>query len=454
MKCPFERRIKVMMYSHIYHGMIQQEMNIPCGHCHVCQEKRQKEWAFRLEIEYEKADAVEFVTLTYDSEFVPQNEKGELVLDPSHITNFFKRLRERLVYDQYKRYCRMAKDEGFSFVATQSEWRKIYAEFIPRLKYFLVGEYGPNGTRRPHYHFLLFGYNVFSPAIESAVRHSWNYGFIKQSSAGRGSINYVSGYINKSCCPPSDSVVPVFTRCSANIGIDFIDSTVFASALREERRYIWRTFFDRKSNRTISYKFPLPRYYFRKLGCILSREQYLELVDGIIPVPQSINNGTYLLTQGSLTLENVEHSLPYDYILHCREKYNRLVQSKSSLPRNKQYKLSFQSWLLSSIPSRLKRPRVTRLTSLTQTTTQMTLDVDRFHSLRKSSLATYLKVRRNHLCASPLSYHLLSAELTSLSTFSLFQQELLTMVGRNSLPDIIKNRAARVRHSLSLCRTL
>lgn len=423
-------------------------INVPCGKCHVCQERRQKEWAFRLEIEYEKADAVQYVTLTYDSEHVPTNEKGELVLNPKHITLFFKRVRERLIYSAYKRYKSIAKDYGNDLL-TLSQYRSVYGELAPRIKYFLVGEYGPNGTRRPHYHFLLFGYNLSNAALSDAVRSSWHYGFLDESSAGKGSINYVSGYINKSCVPPSDSVTPVFTRCSANIGIDFLDSSAFASALRDERRYIWRTFHDSNSGKTVSYKVPIPRYYFRKLGCTMAREQYYELLGGAIPVPQSHINGTNLIAKDTLTLKNVKYKLPYDYVLHCEQAYRRLVQRKSTLPKQKQYKLSFEQWLISSLPSRLKSRRNLRSLSTTPISTQMTLDVDRLHSLKKSCLATYLEVRRRHLSASLRYSHLRSVALTSLSTYSLCQLESLTTDGKSLLLDTINARRVLLRRSLS-----
>ena len=45
-------------------------IQVPCGKCIACQERRRSEWAFRLETEAKSRPAW-FVTLTYDPQYLP-----------------------------------------------------------------------------------------------------------------------------------------------------------------------------------------------------------------------------------------------------------------------------------------------------------------------------------------------------------------------------------------------
>ena len=51
----------------------------PCGKCVCCQERKRKEWVFRMEEESKVNDWTAFVTLTYDDEHLPFSSFGDSI---------------------------------------------------------------------------------------------------------------------------------------------------------------------------------------------------------------------------------------------------------------------------------------------------------------------------------------------------------------------------------------
>jgi len=97
----------------------------PCGKCPPCKKRRTSGWSFRLVKEGERSLSALFITLTYDTEYVPITSNGYMSLDIKDLQKFFKRL------------------------------RKLTNE---KLKYYAVGEYGST-KMRPHYHIILYNAN-------------------------------------------------------------------------------------------------------------------------------------------------------------------------------------------------------------------------------------------------------------------------------------------------------
>ena len=99
--------------------MGQGSMMVACGRCAPCRAGKVREWAHRIELEASLHEVNCFLTLTYDDEHLPEGN----TLEPSHLTLFIKRLRER---------------------------------FRPNaIRYFACGEYGDR-SERPHYHLVVF----------------------------------------------------------------------------------------------------------------------------------------------------------------------------------------------------------------------------------------------------------------------------------------------------------
>lgn len=105
-----------------------ERMELPCGQCVGCRVDRCREWALRCMHEASLHDENCFVTLTYDDDHLPDGGS----VSKRDLQCFFKRLRSR--------------HEGV------------------KLRYFACGEYG-DSMMRPHYHFLLFGFEFLDKEL-------------------------------------------------------------------------------------------------------------------------------------------------------------------------------------------------------------------------------------------------------------------------------------------------
>lgn len=146
---------------------------VDCGHCRSCRLKKKSEWIMRLSHEADywrsvgKPDIL-FVLLTYDREHLPE-DRGLSVRD---LQLFNKRLRKSL-------------PKGV------------------RYKYFAAGEYGRNGTLRPHYHILFFGLDM---SYRDKIYKAWSkcldddrtFGCRLVTSAE--AYGYAAGYASKKLC--------------------------------------------------------------------------------------------------------------------------------------------------------------------------------------------------------------------------------------------------------------
>lgn len=158
---------------------------LPCGHCIGCRQDQSKEWSNRLLLESQYHDRAYFITLTYDNlhahnVFRTDLNTGEARegtnLEKRDCQLFFKRLR-------------------FAFPDA-------------RIRYYIVGEYGPE-TLRAHYHGIIFGvdldpYMVMSGRSETGnpyytcepISEAWdNRGFVSVEPANYYTFKYVASYV-------------------------------------------------------------------------------------------------------------------------------------------------------------------------------------------------------------------------------------------------------------------
>lgn len=126
---------------------------LPCGKCIGCQMDYSRMWANRCVMESKMHAASLFVTLTYDDLSVPrvlygERENGEareaMSLRKKDLQKFMKRLRSYVAYHI-----------SDTFSACPISMR----DSVPELRYFASGEYG-SSTLRPHYHLILFGFDL------------------------------------------------------------------------------------------------------------------------------------------------------------------------------------------------------------------------------------------------------------------------------------------------------
>jgi hypothetical protein len=198
----------------------------PCGKCPPCKKRRTSGWSFRLVKEGERSKSALFITLTYDTEFVPITPNGYMTLELKDLQKFFKRL------------------------------RKLTNE---KLKYYAVGEYGST-KKRPHYHIILFNAN------QEHVKRAWalnnhNIGNYHIGNVSAASIGYTLKYMSKKSQIPmhqNDDRKKEFSVMSKGLGSNYLTDAMIKwhkNAL-EERMYV--PIEDGK-------KIAMPRYYKDKM---------------------------------------------------------------------------------------------------------------------------------------------------------------------------------------------
>lgn len=111
-----------LVWSRSAAGAAAVELQVPCGQCLGCRLSKANEWKLRCVHEAKCHQANCFLTLTYDDDHLPDDYSVSL----EDYQKFLKRLRKFLGHD--------------------------------RVRFIGCGEYGDKG-RRPHYHFIIFGYD-------------------------------------------------------------------------------------------------------------------------------------------------------------------------------------------------------------------------------------------------------------------------------------------------------
>jgi hypothetical protein len=198
------------------------QVPVPCGKCPACLSRRTSVWTFRLKQHAKNADTSHFVTLTYDTRFVPITKRGYLTLDKRDVQLFFKKL------------------------------RKAHPKEVV-IKYYLAGEYGSK-TFRPHYHIILFNADI------NLIHKSWDKGEVHIGELTEASAAYTAKYINKGKIIPmhqNDDRIPEFSLMSKKLGLNYLSEKI----IRYHRADIERNYLTLEDGKKIS----LPRYYRQKI---------------------------------------------------------------------------------------------------------------------------------------------------------------------------------------------
>jgi hypothetical protein len=198
----------------------------PCGKCPPCKKRRTSGWSFRLVKEGERSNSALFITLTYDTEYVPITNNGYMTLHLPDLQKFFKRL------------------------------RKLTNE---KLKYYAVGEYGST-KKRPHYHIILFNSNKEHIARAWALNNH-AIGTYHIGNVSDASIGYTLKYMSKKSQIPqhkNDDRKKEFSVMSKGLGSNYLTNNMinWHKNILEERMYI-----PIKDGKKIA----MPRYYKDKM---------------------------------------------------------------------------------------------------------------------------------------------------------------------------------------------
>lgn len=169
-------------------------IEVPCNHCAICKDRKRQSMVQRAKLEtlYHGTHPW-FVTLTYAPKYLPK--KG---LSKRDCALFMKRFRINLERSGYK----------------------------PKIRCMYCGEYGPNGTRRPHYHYVIWnlpGKDVQAYVdVSACLEKSWKMGIVESRITDirdERDIYYTTKYLDKGVDTPKGKNPTFFHSSNGNGGI-------------------------------------------------------------------------------------------------------------------------------------------------------------------------------------------------------------------------------------------
>lgn len=150
------KRFTPQRYVSLRHGE-QFCLELPCGQCCECQQKKSYEWQMRSYYEFyshiSNGGYVLFDTLTYDDRHLP------------HFSDHFPEIDSPWLNHS----CFSREDIRLFFVGFRRQLE--YRGYSPHFGYFLAAEYGADDryTHRPHYHVLFFLDSSIPPLVASRL---------------------------------------------------------------------------------------------------------------------------------------------------------------------------------------------------------------------------------------------------------------------------------------------
>lgn len=227
-----------------------------CGKCPECRTRRASAWSFRLRHEERISQSSYFITLTYDTLFVPITPKNKMALCKRDVQLFIKRLRKSHTHQD-----------------------------VP-IKYYAVGEYGGR-TWRPHYHLIVFNADIrkmcnrtdtlklrqsqFDGQVEVSIKQ-WKHGHITVGQVNPASVGYTLKYICKPKKVPQykgDDRQPEFSLMSKKLGASYLTPNMVKYHLADPCNRMYCSVED-------GVKLSMPRYYKDKLYHLENKEKIKE----------------------------------------------------------------------------------------------------------------------------------------------------------------------------------
>ena len=166
-------------------------MQVACGQCVGCRQRRQKDWAVRCVHEDRMHDSPgSFITLTYDKEHLPWD--GSISRRTHQL--FIKKLRKELGDRKIRYY--MCGEYGAD---EYDQYQKMDGSF----------GWSRVGPGRPHYHYLIFGYDFSEDRYEwvkdrdhqyyrsPTLERIWDKGFSLIAPITPETAAYTAGYVFK-----------------------------------------------------------------------------------------------------------------------------------------------------------------------------------------------------------------------------------------------------------------
>lgn len=199
----------------VYNKYLRNYIQVPCGHCFACKNRRNNRWVLPLTIERTAWKYCFFVTLTYDNRFLPTVNILHYPFKKNDRKKFFDLVQDSKEYLEFCQYnlpvCSSRDLQLFIKKMRERIFRKIGERQV--FRYFFSTDYGST-TFRPHWHGLIFTSNEYvARNISSLVCESWgiydkkrsrfhSYGYCDIQHAIAGA-KYVATYVNSiSKLPP------------------------------------------------------------------------------------------------------------------------------------------------------------------------------------------------------------------------------------------------------------
>lgn len=209
-------------------------------------------WGFRLMKEGERSRSSFFVTLTYNTAYVPITKNGFMTLGkkPAPFVNKKGKLVKNTSDDLQLFFKRLRKSHS------KQKHGKLYP-----VRYYACGEYGDNNSR-PHYHLIIFN------ASQEDILNAWvnpeskkAIGTIYFGEVTGASIAYSLKYISKQKRIPlhaRDDRRKEFAYMSKGIGSNYLTQQMIRWHLNDIKG---RYYVPGKGGS----KFPMPRYYRERI---------------------------------------------------------------------------------------------------------------------------------------------------------------------------------------------
>jgi hypothetical protein len=251
------------------------EFKVRCGKCLPCLKRRRNEWGLRLEHEDLDSDSALFITLTYNDIYLPKYWwKNRYKKEQDPVTKKWKvvkRWKERVYSSKptlnnvdLQKYIKRIRIEHDRFLKRNStEKLKLTSK---KVRYFACGEYGAKGDR-PHYHILLFNYDISNLA---PLENKWSkMGFVDIKPVNGNRIMYTAKYMMKPWSKSDDRQRPFSTMSKKPIighsylekyGVHHIENEVIETAdiqgnqRRLPKAYLRRLFTNKEDRKELCLK--------------------------------------------------------------------------------------------------------------------------------------------------------------------------------------------------------
>ena len=213
----FENGAKIKQLKEIYTPPRYSIQMIPCGNCIECRLKHSQEWAIRCMAEKKIHENNLMLTLTYN------DDNLNIVNGIDTTTGEVKKYATLSIKDHQKFMKKMRKKFG-------------------KIRFFMSGEYGDQ-TKRPHYHYILFGLKIEDLKFwknsktewsnqknklynSKTIDKIWGKGFAVINEVNYETCAYVARYVTKKWKGDaaidkytSKNIIPPFCQMSRNPGI-------------------------------------------------------------------------------------------------------------------------------------------------------------------------------------------------------------------------------------------